>query len=101
MNFYSSDPAIQEAYEKKLLFQKAKDAVIEIVCDGEFWFEEAYQLIDSLDAEVKKFNEIRMNLEAYQLDHELLNWYQNSPNDFMRTINPATLVRVKALLARS
>lgn len=76
MNKYSSDPAIQGAYEKALFYQKAKDAVVEIACKNEFWLDEAVKLIDFLGEQANKYNslwhtiEFKQNEVAAQSAHE-------------------------------
>lgn len=102
--FYSENTEIQAAYEKCLLFDKAHDALVKIVCDNELYSVEANELIDSLLAKANAYNKKRIELEqayfAYERDVDLLKWYQDFPNDIMFTMNPAKLARVKMLMAR-
>lgn len=103
-HFYSANTDIQAAYEKCLLFDKAHNALVKIVCDDELHSIEANELIDSLLAKANEYNKKRSELEqkyfAEERDADLLRWYQQSPNDIMFTMNPAKLARVKELMAR-
>ena len=101
MNFYySSNPAIQKAYENQNLYLAARQAVLDVIDKNGLYGPEAYKLLDDLETKADKFKSDRVTLEVQERDAELLKRYQVNPNQEMFTKHPENLDRVKILMAR-
>jgi len=98
--YYSSNPAIQKAYENHNLYLAARQAVLDVVDKHNLYGPEAYRLLDELETRASEFKFDRVTLERQERDTDLLKRYQANPNQEMFTQHPANLAHVKALMAR-
>ena len=100
MILYSSNPAIQKAYENHNLYLAARQAVLDVVDKNNLYGPESYKLLDELECNANNFKYERIDLERQERDADLLKRYQANPNQEMFTHTPANLARVKKLMAR-